>query len=112
GGRPVVVFLPTAPASGGERGRARGEGANPAEGASPLWRVQLRMPDSRDVVMLTVNDLTGAATRLPDPLAGDRAAQWIRRIHEGSRGGIVWQAVLFLTGVFPVIFVATGFVMW
>ncbi len=59
-----------------------------------------------------VNDRTGAVARMPDPLAGDRAAQWIRRIHEGSRGGPVWQVIVFLTGVFPAVFAVTGIVMW
>jgi uncharacterized iron-regulated membrane protein len=59
-----------------------------------------------------VNDRTGAVERLPAPLAGDRAAQWIRRIHDGSRGGPIWQFAVFLTGVFPVIFVITGIMMW
>ena len=49
---------------------------------------------------------------MPDPLAGDRAAQWIRGLHEGSRGGIVWQVAVFLTGMFPPIFAVTGIVMW
>ena len=63
-------------------------------------------------ITLMVNDRTGAVARMPDPLAGDRAAQWIRRIHEGSRGGPVWQVIVFLTGVFPAVFAVTGFVMW
>ena len=92
---------PPSAASGGERGRTRGEGANPGEGASPpIWRVQVRSPEN-ELMTLMVNDRTGAVARLPAPLAGDRAAQWIRWIHEGSRGGPLWQFVVFLTGVFP-----------
>jgi uncharacterized iron-regulated membrane protein len=45
-------------------------------------------------------------------LAGDRAAQWIRWIHEGSHSGPVWQFVVFLTGAFPLIFAVTGVIMW
>ncbi len=47
-----------------------------------------------------------------DPLAGDRAAQWMRWIHEGSHSGPVWQFVVFLTGVFPLVFAVTGVIMW
>ena len=55
---------------------------------------------------------SGRAQRVPDPLAGNRAAQWIRWIHDGSRGGAVWRFVVFLTGVFPPIFAITGIIMW
>ncbi len=111
GARPAVIFLPTAGGSSGQRGRARGEAGNPGEGAGPVWRVQLTTPGN-DLVTLTVNDRSGAVVRMPDPLAGDRAAQWIRRIHDGSRGGPVWQFIVFLTGIFPAIFAVTGIVMW
>jgi PepSY-associated TM region len=57
-----------------------------------------------------INDRTGAAQVLPEPLAGDRATQWIRLLHEGRRGGIVRQWLVFLTGVFPPIFAVTGIV--
>jgi uncharacterized iron-regulated membrane protein len=103
--QPAILFLPTA--AGGRR--ARGEQAAPGD-EGPIWRIQLRKSD--ETITLTVNDRTGAVARLPDPLAGDRAAQWIRAIHEGSRGGPVWQAVVFLTGVFPAVFAVTGLLMW
>jgi uncharacterized iron-regulated membrane protein len=108
--RPVAVFLP----AGGGRGGGAQSGNRAQAGAEdgPLWRVQLRPADGDELVTITVNDRTGAAARLPDPLAGDRAARWIRAIHEGSRGGPLWQVMVFLTGVFPAIFVATGIVMW
>ena len=59
-----------------------------------------------------VDDRSGAVERMPDPLAGDRAAQWMRWIHEGSHSGPVWQFVVFLTGVFPLVFAVTGIIMW
>jgi uncharacterized iron-regulated membrane protein len=74
--------------------------------------VQLRDPGSNDIATVMVNDRDGTARSLPDPLAGDRAAQWIRRLHDGSRGGPLWQIAVFLTGVFPPIFAFTGIVMW
>jgi len=36
----------------------------------------------------------------------------IRWIHEGSHSGPVWAVIVFLTGVFPTIFAATGVIMW
>jgi uncharacterized iron-regulated membrane protein len=32
--------------------------------------------------------------------------------HEGSRSGPFWRFVVLLTGVFPVVFVVTGAIMW
>jgi uncharacterized iron-regulated membrane protein len=105
GAEPVALFLAAA-AGGGER---RGAGAASAQSA--VWRVQLRGP-AGGLVTVRVDDQTGTAQRLPDPLAGDRAAQWIRWLHEGSNTGPVWRVVVFLTGIFPPIFAVTGVVMW
>jgi uncharacterized iron-regulated membrane protein len=127
GTRAAVIFLPTVNASTVERGRARGgEGSNagakdqkeqgagaaPARETGPIWRVQLRDARSGETTTVTIDDRSGTVTRPSDPLAGDRAAQWMRWIHEGSHSGPVWQFVVFLTGAFPLIFVITGVMMW
>lgn len=106
GARPASLFLPTVQARSKGEGREGGKRA----ASSPAWRVQLRNAD-HDLVTVAVDDQGGTARRLPDPLAGNRAAQWIRWIHDGSRGG-VWQFAVFLTGVFPAIFAVTGLLMW
>jgi uncharacterized iron-regulated membrane protein len=90
----------------------RSERQDLSERPLATWRVQLRDPGSNDIATVIVNDRDGTARSLPDPLAGDRAAQWIRGLHDGSRGGILWQIVVFLTGAFPAIFAFTGSVMW
>jgi uncharacterized iron-regulated membrane protein len=110
--RPAAVFLAIVPAgAGGRRGErgssASGEVATP----SPIWRIQLRKSDG-DVVTLLVDDRSGTVQGLPAPLAGDRAAQWIRWIHEGSHSGPVWQFAVFLTGALPPVFAVTGVIMW
>lgn len=107
--RPASLFLPTV------QGRPRGKSRDGREGgkraaAPPSWRVQLR--NAEQLVTVTVDDRGGVVRRLPDPLAGNRAAQWIRWIHDGSRGGEAWRFIVFLTGVFPVIFAVTGWLMW
>jgi uncharacterized iron-regulated membrane protein len=113
GARPAALFLPTTSAGAGERGRAPRDGAQTREGASPvIWRVQLRGTEPGESTTLLVDDRSGMVERMPERLAGDRAAQWMRWIHEGSRGGPVWQLVVFLTGVFPVVFAVTGVMMW
>jgi len=108
GFRPSALFLATLPP---ER-EQRGERAERSERPAASWRVQLRHPESNDIATVIVNDRDGTARSLPDPLAGDRASQWIRFIHDGGRGGIGWQTVVFLTGVFPPVFAVTGIVMW
>jgi uncharacterized iron-regulated membrane protein len=110
GNRPVVVFLPTAGADA--RGGPRGEAANAGDNRGPVWRVQLREPDDGDLITPLINDRTGEVARTPAPLAGDRAALWIRRIHDGGRGGPVWQSLVFLTGILPALFAVTGIMMW
>ncbi len=59
-----------------------------------------------------VNDQNGDAKRPPAPLAGDRAAQWVRWLHEGSHSGVVWKIIVFATGILPAIFGITGVMMW
>jgi len=93
GAVPVALFAATAP-----------------QGTAPTWRVQYRSADA-ELRTVLVNDRSGAVERVT-PLKGDRIAQWIRWIHEGSHSGPVWKAVVFLCGVFPPIFAFTGVVMW
>ena len=93
-GKPVALFLPV-------QQRER-----------PLtWRTQISRAGSGDIVTVTTDDQS-AKTSLPAvPLSGDRAASWVRWIHEGSRGGSVWAIVVTLTGIFPTIFAITGIIM-
>ena len=123
--RPATLFLPTEPnrrpvaggrdvGKGAERSKEGGKGRESAKGreaSSPSWRVQLRNA-ADELIAVTVDDRSGGVRRLPDPLAGNRAAQWIRWIHDGSRGGPLWQFIVFLTGVFPAVFAFTGILMW
>lgn len=95
--RPAMLFLPV---------EARG-----GRGAGPVWRVQLARSEHENVTVI-VDDRAGQATLAPAPQSGDRAAAWIRWIHEGSHSGPIWAVVVFLTGVFPPIFAVTGIIMW
>jgi uncharacterized iron-regulated membrane protein len=95
GARAVAIFLPVA---------ARGEGAAPA------WRVLLR--HDKESVTVLVDDRNGAVTGAPAPLTGDRAAQWIRWLHEGSHSGGIWRVIVFATGILPAVFAITGIIMW
>src|SRR5262245_39042217 len=116
GARPEVIFLPAPSANTDERRRVRGtEPEGKIEGARDIgavWRVQLRNAGSGEIANVVVDDRSGAVERLPRALAGVRSGQWVRWIHEGSHSGPIWRFVVFLTGVFPVVFVVTGAIMW
>ncbi|MGH6769401.1 MAG: PepSY-associated TM helix domain-containing protein [Xanthobacteraceae bacterium] len=108
GSRPAALFLPMAPKQQPAGAERKGTKRN---AASPTWRAQLRMGE-HGLVTVTIDDRTKSLRRTPDPLAGNRAAQRIRWIHDGGRGGPVWRFIVFLTGVFPPIFAVTGLLMW
>jgi uncharacterized iron-regulated membrane protein len=123
GWSPSALFLATVQGEGGprqgegaqrqgERGARQGERADAGGRGSAVWRVQMRQPSSDDIATVLVNDGDASVRSLPEPLAGDRAARWIRFIHEGSRGTVLWQIVVFLTGLVPPVLAFTGFVMW
>ncbi len=94
-----------------ERGQQQGERGSEGRGPGPSWRVQLSRPGG-EVVTVAVDDRSGVATAATGPQTGDRAASWIRWIHEGSHTGPIWMFIVFLTGVFPTIFAITGVIMW
>jgi uncharacterized iron-regulated membrane protein len=56
-------------------------------------------------------DRSGTATEV-EPLAGDRIALWIRWMHEGSHSGVIWQVVVFISGLMPTLFAVTGVMIW
>jgi uncharacterized iron-regulated membrane protein len=80
------------------------------DAAAPQWRVQLRRAGGGVTVL--VDDRSRAVSRVPDPLAGDRAAQMIRWIHEGEAGGLPWRLAVFLCGLMPSVLGVTGIVVW
>ena len=99
GARASMIALPVA---------ARGEAA---EVAAPVWRVQIRKDGGENATIL-VNDRNGETAHPAAQMSGDRAAQWIRWLHEGSNSGSIWRAIVFLTGVLPAVFAVTGIMMW
>ena len=75
------------------------------------WRVQLRTENSECLTAVMVDDRNGAASKVVR-LQGDRIAQWIRWIHEGSHSGVLWQVVVFVCGLLPTLFAITGLLIW
>lgn len=84
GGHPLAVTWPT--------------------GKAPIWKVSLEKGDAE------VNDATGAVTvKPPRP---ETTARWMRRLHDGTDMGVIWQVVIFLGGMIPVALAITGVTMW
>jgi uncharacterized iron-regulated membrane protein len=71
------------------------------------WTVTMANGAGRQV---KVNDATGAAKASPPPK--EDTARLMRRIHDGTRMGFVWQLVIFLGGLLPAVLAVTGVVMW
>jgi uncharacterized iron-regulated membrane protein len=94
--RPVALFLPTV-----------------SQSDNVTWRIQLR-PTGGDEPIIVLLDDKSDTIRPPSTstLPGDRIAQWIRWIHEGSHSGPVWRVIVFLCGLAPPVFVVTGVTMW
>ncbi|VVT13188.1 Peptidase [Sphingomonas sp. EC-HK361] len=60
---------------------------------------------------VTVADDTGIAAEVPRrEQAG--IARLMRRIHDGTGMGPIWQVIIFLGGLLPAILAVTGIIMW
>ncbi|MGN6817453.1 MAG: PepSY-associated TM helix domain-containing protein [Sphingomonas sp.] len=73
----------------------------------PEWTVTIGAGAGRQV---KVDDATGAAKALAPPK--EDTARLMRRIHDGTRMGLLWQTILFLAGLLPAILAITGVIMW
>jgi uncharacterized iron-regulated membrane protein len=73
----------------------------------PEWTVTIGTGAGRQV---KVDDATGAAKTSPPPK--EDTARLMRRIHDGTRMGFLWQAIIFLGGLLPAILGVTGVIMW
>ena len=72
----------------------------------PVWTLGI----AHDARAVTVADGDGAAKLVPEPR--EPLARTMRRIHDGTRMGLVWQIVIFLGGLLPAILAVTGIIMW
>ncbi len=71
---------------------------------SPVWKIALEKGEAE------VADATGAVTvKPPRP---ETIARTMRRWHDGTGMGVVWQIVIFLGGLIPVVLAVTGITMW
>jgi uncharacterized iron-regulated membrane protein len=97
---PAAISLPTRSA-----GRAEGQ-------AAANWRVDLRDAHGPTATIILVDDRAAISRRLAEPPPGDRAAQWIRWVHEGSHTGSAWRLAVFVCGLCPTLLAITGLTIW
>lgn len=71
---------------------------------SPNWKVAL------DTGEAEIADATGAVTMKPK--GPETVARTMRRWHDGTGMGPVWQTVIFLGGIIPAVLAVTGLTMW
>ncbi len=77
---------------------------------SPDWTVALAN-GGKPAVQVKVADDTGTAVAAP-ARAGGGVALLVRRLHDGTGMGPVWQAMIFLGGILPAVLAVTGIIMW
>lgn len=71
---------------------------------SPIWKVALEKGEAE------IADASGAVTiKPPRP---ETVARKMRRWHDGSGMGPVWQTIIFLGGIIPAVLAITGITMW
>jgi len=73
------------------------------------WKVSFRRDGGPAEVM--VDDRTGTA-KPPKPPQPETTARLMRRIHDGTGTGPVWQVIIFLGGLAPALLAVTGILMW
>lgn len=62
---------------------------------------------------VTVEDASGIAKAAKErPQQPETTARLMRRIHDGTGMGAVWQVIIFLGGVLPTTLAVTGVIMW
>jgi uncharacterized iron-regulated membrane protein len=57
-------------------------------------------------------DDTSSAVTPPEPPRPETTARLMRRIHDGTDTGAVWQIIVFLGGLIPAGLAVTGIIMW
>lgn len=76
---------------------------------APEWKVAFERVGGLGEV--EVNDSTGAVIP-PKPPRPEPIARTMRRWHDGTGMGIVWQVVIFIGGLIPPLLGITGIIMW
>ena len=73
----------------------------------PEWKIALSGDPQPSV---TVDDRTGVAKA--ERIMPEDTTRLVRRIHDGTRMGLLWQIVIFIGGILPAMLAVTGIIMW
>jgi len=73
------------------------------------WKASFRR--SGGTAEVTVDDRSGKVTP-PRPPQPETTARLMRRIHDGTGMGLVWQIIIFIGGIIPAALAVTGIMMW
>lgn len=84
----------------------------PTVGRDPAWRVQVERVGQTTPATLQVVDESGEVKADRGGGGGDPISRWMRNIHDGGDTGLIWQTVIVLGGIAPVILSITGVIMW
>jgi uncharacterized iron-regulated membrane protein len=60
---------------------------------------------------IAIDDATGQARPSRQP-APETTARLMRRLHDGTGMGTIWQTLIFLGGIIPALLAVTGIMMW
>lgn len=87
----------------------------PAQGKAPAWRLEFK--DARKTVQVVDASGEVKAPKADRPTGGgesggDPTSRLMRQVHDGSDMGLVWQLIITLAGLAPVILGVSGVVMW
>jgi len=76
---------------------------------APEWKISFARQGGPAEVK--VEDESGAVTP-PKPARPETLARTMRRWHDGTGMGAVWQIIIFLGGIAPALLAITGIIMW
>jgi uncharacterized iron-regulated membrane protein len=78
-------------------------------GPEMKWKVTFR--GGGGVAEVPVDDRSGSASP-PKPPQKETTARLMRRIHDGTGMGALWQTIIFIGGIVPAVLAVTGILMW
>lgn len=87
----------------------------PTQGLAPEWRVELAGEGGAKPINLAVSDATAEVSAAPPTTPRNRRdplSRLMRQIHDGADTPLVWQVLVFLTGLAPLLLGTSGTIMW
>ncbi|HYD36756.1 MAG TPA: PepSY-associated TM helix domain-containing protein [Allosphingosinicella sp.] len=76
---------------------------------SPKWKIAYERQGGAAEVEIADSSATATPPKPPRP---ETRARTMRRWHDGTGMGPVWQVVIFIGGIIPALLAVTGIVMW